>query len=765
LGLLRADRIAREFGFDLVLRGTGLEFEKVTEIRATGRTLIVPVDFPQAPEVKSFADELDVSLTTLRRWDWAPSNPSVLEQNGVRFAFTTDRLEKKSSFRANVRRAIKRGLSERTALAALTTIPAEVCGVSHLVGTLEPGKFADFIVCDGNIFDEETSLYSVYTHGRKKEFIPYDEVSFAGYYAGNLSGKEVGLKIEDEGHAKERKVSGKFVVGETGVGLDNVKPDRDQLTFSAALDSLGGQGVARFSVRKEGDRLSGRVAFSDGSWEAWSVVAAEEPADSTSVPDSTKSEEPRKEEKEEPDVPIARLTFPNMAYGFETLPNPENVLVKNATIWTSEAEGVLGNSDLLIKNGRIEAIGQNLTAPAGVRVIDATGKHVTAGIIDEHSHICISGDVNEGTDAISSEVRIGDIVDPDDISVYRSLGGGVTAARLLHGSANPIGGQAQIIKLRWGATAEEMKLKEAPPSIKFALGENVKQVNWGEQYTVRYPQSRMGVETIIRDAFQTTREYEVEWAAYNALSSSQREKTIPPRRNLRLEALVEVLHSRMFITCHAYVQSEILMMMQLADDYGIRIATFGHILEGYKVADEMARYEAGAGSAPDWWAYKFEVYDAIPHNPGLLNERGVLVSINSDSPNLQRLLNQAAAKSVQYTGMSQTDALNMVTINPARQLKAEQFIGSLKAGKHADFVIWSGNPLSVYSRAEQTWIDGKKYFDIEEDAGLRAQVIEEKNKLIQKILAKPGEGKNDKGEGRPGGHRPHTEGGRHENSR
>jgi hypothetical protein len=273
----------------------------------------------------------------------------------------------------------------------------------------------------------------------------------------------------------------------------------------------------------------------------------------------------------------------------------------------------------------------------------------------------------------------------------------------------------------------------------------------------------MGVETIIRDAFQTAREYESEWNSYNALDSKTRESTIPPRRNLRLEALVEVLHSRMFITCHAYVQSEILMMMQLAADYGITIATFVHVLEGYKVADEMATYHVGGGSAPDWWAYKFEVYDAIPQNPGLMHQRGVLVSINSDSPQLQRLLNQAAAKSVMYTGMSQEDALNMVTINPARQLKADQYIGSLKVGKDADFVIWSGNPLSVYSHPEQTWIDGKKYFDIEDDAQLRAQVDEEKNKLIQKVLSQPGK-KKDWDDRKRGWGRPHEKGAGDENT-
>ncbi len=281
------------------------------------------------------------------------------------------------------------------------------------------------------------------------------------------------------------------------------------------------------------------------------------------------------------------------------------------------------------------------------------------------------------------------------------------------------------------------KFANAVPSIKFALGENVKQSGWGEQFSIRYPQTRMGVETIIRDAFQTAREYEADLATYNALGAKQREKTVPPRRNLRLEALVQVLNSKMFITCHAYVQSEILMMMRLAEQFGIRVKTFDHILEGYKVADEMARHGAGGGSAPDWWAYKFEVYDAIPQNPGLMTQRGVVTSINSDSPQLQRLLNQAAAKSVMYTGMSQEEALKMVTINPAIQIQADKYIGSLKVGKDADFAIWSGNPLSVYSHPEQTWIDGRKYFDITDDLRLRSELATERNTLIQKVMAQP----------------------------
>ncbi len=768
LAMLRADLIAREFALNIQLLGCGQEFERMAEIKATGRPIILPVNFAEAPELKTFGDEIDVSLTALRRWDWEPSNPALLDENGVRFAFTTHGLKDKGDLMPNIRRAIKRGLSKKMALAALTIIPAQLCGVDGQVGSIKGGKLADFIVTNGDLFDKKTQIFAVYTNGQKHEYIPFDKTDFGGYFVGLIDDHEVGLKFKDEGFGDKREVSGVFKSGKTKIDLNSVSVAANQITFSASLDDLGLRGVARFALRKKGDDLAGRVALADGSWLAWNATKGEEPIEpadesDSATTDSTDAKSPDDEadkaEEEDaalPDTVIARLTYPNMGLGVETLPQPENVLVKNGTVWTSEDAGILENTDLLIKDGRIEAIGKDLSAPSGYRVIDAAGKHVTAGVVDEHSHVCITGDVNEGTEAITSEVRIPDVIRSDDVAMYRSLAGGCTTTRTIHGSANPIGGQAQILKFRWGSPPEAMKFAEAPPSIKFALGENVKQSNWGDNMTTRYPQTRMGVETIIRDAFQAAKEYEDDWAVYNALGKREREKTVPPRRNLRLEALVDVLNEQMYITCHAYVQTEILMLMRLAEDFGFTIRTFIHILEGYKVADEMARHGAMGASIPDWWAYKFEVYDAIPHGPGIMNEHGVVVSINSDSQNLQRRLNQEAAKSVMYAGMSQEDAWKMVTINPAIQLKAEDVIGSLKVGKHADFVIWNGNPLSIYSHPEQTWVDGTKYFDIDDDLARRASIAEEKSKLIQKILDRPSKKGKKKGDGKKGrrGRRP-----------
>ncbi len=363
--------------------------------------------------------------------------------------------------------------------------------------------------------------------------------------------------------------------------------------------------------------------------------------------------------------------------------------------------------------------------------------HVTPGLIDEHSHIAIDSGVNEGSEAITAEVRIGDVINPDDIHIYRSLAGGTTIAQLLHGSANPIGGQAQVIKLRWGATAEQLKFDAAPASIKFALGENVKQSNWGSNFSIRYPQTRMGVETVMRDGFTAAREYRQRFEAYNKLSRSEKSKIAPPRPDYRLNTLLEILDSKRFVHAHSYVQSEILMLLRLAEEFDFTITTFTHILEGYKVATEMAKHGAGASSFADWWAYKFEVYDAIPQNACLMAEKGVLTSINSDSNDLQRRLNTEAAKSVTYCDMDEHKALQMVTLNPAKQLKIDQYVGSISSGKHADFVLWNAHPLSAYAQPQQTWINGRKYFDREVDKQLQVAVAAEKQALMQKLLAAP----------------------------
>ncbi len=303
--------------------------------------------------------------------------------------------------------------------------------------------------------------------------------------------------------------------------------------------------------------------------------------------------------------------------------------------------------------------------------------------MDCHSHTAISKGVNEGSHAVTCEVRIGDVLDPTDVSMYRQLAGGVTAANLLHGSANPMGGQNQVIKFRWGALPEELKFADAMPGVKFALGENVKQSNWGDKFKTRYPQTRMGVEQLIRDRFRAAQEYD---------AAMKKKEGLPPRRDLQLEALAEILNGKRLIHCHSYRQDEVLMLLRLAGEFKIKIGTLQHILEGYKVADEIAAHGAGASSFADWWAYKFETYDAIPDNPAMMHGRSVLTSVNSDSDDLARRLNTEAGKSIKYGGLSPEEALKLVTIYPAKQLQIDARTGSLEPGKDADFVIWSGQP-------------------------------------------------------------------------
>ncbi|MFP6691486.1 MAG: amidohydrolase, partial [Pirellulales bacterium] len=424
----------------------------------------------------------------------------------------------------------------------------------------------------------------------------------------------------------------------------------------------------------------------------------------------------------------------------EPPPGPDSVLVRGATIWTCSEAGVLTEADLLFGAGKIIAVGRDLKVAKGTRVIDANGRHVTPGLIDCHSHMATDGGINESTQAVTAEVRIGDFIDAEDIAIYRQLAGGVTAANILHGSANPIGGQNQVVKLRWGFESEGLKFEGAPAGIKFALGENVKQSNWGEKYTTRYPQTRMGVVQIIRDTLQAARDYRRAHAAWRRTRSG-----LPPRVDLELEAIAEILEGRRWIHCHSYRQDEILALIRTLDDFGVTIGTFQHILEGYKVADAMRRHGATGSAFSDWWAYKIEVYDAIPYNGALMHRAGVNVSFNSDDRELARHLNQEAVKAVKYGGLPPEEALKFVTLNPAIQLRINKHVGSLEAGKHADLVVWSGNPLSNFTRCEQTWIDGRKYFDREDDVARRQRAAEMHRALVQKILVsgvamlKPGE--------------------------
>lgn len=710
--LLRGSKIAQEFNLPFVYVGSGREYRRIASIAPLRPTLILPVNFPAVPDVSTPHKAYDVSLGDLKHWDAAPANPMRLDSAGVRFAFTANDLKDKGDFLNNIRKAIQYGLPPTKALAALTTVPAEICGISEAAGTVKAGKWANLLLASGDIFDSTTVIRSMFVAGEEFVVNRLPDNDLRGYWTLRADGLPA-LNLSLTGKAEWPKASLK----QDSVELfGKFSANERQIALAFAGDSLGFAGLLRLSGLMDSVSGRGTAIFPDGSTRTWTAIR-----DSAFVP---KPDAPGGKQQR----PAFGTLQPDEPFGYEQQPAQQTVLFKNATVWTGAKDGVLKETDVLISGGKISAIGKNILKTADI-TIDAAGKHLTAGIIDEHSHIAIEGGVNEGTHAVTAEVRIGDVLDPDDINIYRQLSGGVTSSHLLHGSANPIGGQLQYIKLRWGADADAIKFDGTPGTIKFALGENVKQANWGDRFTTRYPQTRMGVEEIMRDGFRAALEYEKERTA------GKRKDGLPFRRDYQLETLLDIIRAKRFIHCHSYVQSEILMLIRLAEEFGFKVQTFTHILEGYKVAREMAQHGSGGSSFADWWAYKFEVFDAIPQNPAIMHEQGVVTSINSDDAEMARRLNQESAKSISYGGVSEEDAIKFCTINAAKQMRMESRVGSVETGKDADIVLWSGDPLSNFSRVEQTYVDGRKYFDRETDARLRQRDAAIRAALEQKAIA------------------------------
>jgi imidazolonepropionase-like amidohydrolase len=415
----------------------------------------------------------------------------------------------------------------------------------------------------------------------------------------------------------------------------------------------------------------------------------------------------------------------------------ESIVIRNARIMTVTHGTVTGS--VVVKDGKIAAVGEKVMEPAGSTIIDAGGQYVTPGIIDCHSHIAGDGSINEGSVSVSSMVDIRDIINPEDVSIYRALAGGVTTANILHGSANSIGGQTVVLKMRWGKDAEQMVFEGAAPGIKFALGENPKRAGnpvggRGAVTTTpaRYPSTRMGVEDVIREAFTEAKAYKSSWDDYNA-RVAKGEHPLPPRKDLKLEPLKEVLEGKRFVHSHSYRADEILMLIRVADEFGFKIRTFQHVLEGYKVAKEIAAHGAGGSTFADWWDYKVEAADAIPYNAALMMKKGVIASLNSDDAELMRHLNTEAGKTMKYGGATEDEALAMVTLNPAKQLGIENRVGSVDVGKDADLVIYDRFPLSDYAKVQKVLIDGTVYFDRDKEISAQAQRAAEKQKLVEKL--------------------------------
>ena len=742
---LRSDAFAKEFELMMIARGSGEEYRRLEAIVATKRPVIVPLDFPKPPDVSTTEAAQDVSLERLMHWDLAPENPGRLADAGVTIALTSHGLNKRSDFWPALRKAVRRGLGRDDALAALTSSAASMFGLERH-GKIKPGFAASFVLVDGDPFTNENATFiATWVDGVRYEIEPESPTDLRGDWTLNLAQardgrqpNELSLSLTGE----PEKLKGNVKRGEKKIALKNLTFRDGRLSTRFKADDLDAEGIARLTATVTLDTGQPAALFGSIVWPDESVSPFTATRESKDESHDVPAEPVVARKPDDPEKASFPANFPLGAYGRTASPQqPETIVFLNATVWTCGDAGVIENATVVVREGKIESVGTDdfdLGSPGitgknrrfvGATIIDCAGKHLTPGLIDCHSHMATDGGVNESAQAVTAEVRIGDFINATDINIYRQLAGGLTTSNILHGSANPIGGQNQVIKLRWGALPEELKFKEAPSGIKFALGENVTQSNWSNP-TNRYPQTRMGVEQIIRDRFLAAREYRHRQKQY-----AETKAGAPPRVDLELEALAEVVEGERLVHCHSYRQDEILALLRTLDEFGVTIGTLQHILEGYKVADEMAKHGAGGSAFSDWWAYKFEVYDAIPFAGAMMHDNGVLVSFNSDDRELARHLNQEAAKATKYGGVPPEEALKFVTLNPAKQLKIDQYVGSIEPGKHADLVVWSHEPLSNFAACEQTWIDGRCYFSRKQSQQQADKIREMRATLIQKVLA------------------------------
>ncbi len=705
---LRAVKIASEFGVNYIVKGGGNEYQRMDEMKNTKASFILPVNFPLAIDVEDANDARIVALSVMKHWEMAPLEPGMFEKAGINFSLTASGLKNTDDFLSNLRKAIDNGLSAAKALDALTKIPATMIGEYNKVGSLDAGKLANFIITNGPVFEEKTIFFQNWVQGKKYILTENGWNDLRGNYK---------LTVKQNSANKEYNVEVKGTPAELSATLQAAG---DTAKNDIKISVTGKVVKINWSLKADSSKLNSLTGLvsDDKLWMGNGFSSNGDALNWNMQYVSAYIQKPDTSKKEEKKNTVNRqVMYPFNGYGWTETPKQEDLLIKNTTVWTNEADGKIENTDVLIKNGKIAAVGKNLNA-GNAKVIDGTGKQLTAGIIDEHSHIAVDGGVNECSQSVTAEVRIADVINPEDIQIYRQLAGGVTAVHVLHGSCNTIGGQTQLLKLRWGSNAEDMKFANWDPFIKFALGENVKRSY--NSSNNRFPDTRMGVEQVLMDAFTRARDYQ------NAGPDK--------RRDLELDALSEILNHKRFITCHSYVQSEINMLMHVADTFGFKVNTFTHILEGYKVADLMKEHGANASTFSDWWAYKYEVEDAIPYNMAIMTKVGLNVAVNSDDAEQARHLNQEAAKSIKYGGLTEEQALKICTLNPAVMLHVADRVGSIKVGKDADVVLWTDNPLSIYAKADKTIVDGIVYFDAVKDAQMHQWIAGERNRLIQKMI-------------------------------
>ena len=694
--VLLANKISKEFNTRFTVKTAADSYQNLSAVSQTKQTLIVPLSFPEAPAIHDELDVWNIDYNDLKKWEVAPFNPALLEQQGVEFALVPNDSPKGiESFLKDLKKAHQHGLSSQMALKALTSVPAKILGNKQL-GSIAKGKWANLVVSRGPLLKQDSEIAETWVAGNA-----YTVQGLPSLHDGQYqlkSGNNVyTFKLENNNNTFKLTPTDKEDKNSYKLSTDG---QFGNLTITAGDNKQTYLGVIKSHEL---------VAVQGDTWQLNKVA-------------DLSTEDTKAKNKSLPSIPK-----PFLAHGLVNIDPNNDYLIKNATVWTNESDGILAKTDVLVIEGKIAQVGSDIVN-SSIKEIDGTGLHLTSGIIDEHSHIALLS-VNDIA-VNSSMVRMQDVVNPQDINLYRNLSGGVTAAQLLHGSANPIGGQSALIKLKWGVdTPQDLLIEGADGFIKFALGENVKRSS--SQSSIRYPLTRMGVEQVYRDAFTQAKAYEKQWQNYNKLSNRAKKSTPAPRKDLMMEATLEVINQNRFVSCHSYVQSEINMLMNVADDFDFKINTFTHILEGYKLADKMKAHGVGGSTFADWWAYKWEVNYAIPYNAALMNNEGVTTAINSDSAEMSRRLNQEAAKTIKYGELSEQEAWKTVTLNPAKLLHLDDHMGSIKTGKDADLVLWSDNPLSIYAKAEKTWVDGVMYFDRSQQAALEQMITKEKQRLIE----------------------------------
>lgn len=726
--VFRIRALEKEFNRSWICLGSGQENLLPAAIWDTIKpNYVIPLNFTKATAVQDPFLAHEISYNDLLTWYLAPQNPAYLSSHQIPYSCSANGIDNEKDFWSNIHKALSFGWTIPDALRALTLTPATFLQIQQETGTIEKGKWANFSLYDKNPFLHEASLLETYGKGERTIFNKIPVADVRGLYSLNIDGQKFWMDIKGSPTKPEGLI--RLIRAKTD-SITHIQTN-DTIKSNAKIELKGNDISIFFAQIIDGTQqtfslkgeVNNRVYIFEGEglnhqgiWIKWSALRNKKPNEDG----PEKTIWTANNEKVE-------IRFPNNAAGLKSIPKAQTIIFEDATIWTNEQEGIIPEGTVVVENGKIKAIHKNtgsFVKPADAIVINAKGKILTCGIIDEHSHIALTRGVNEGGQAISCEVRMQDAIDPEDINIYRQLSGGVTAAQLLHGSANPIGGQSALIKLKWGHLSSDYLIKNAPKFVKFALGENVKQSNWGNRS--RFPQTRMGVEQVYIDAFSRAKNYEQSKAA----SNSKNKDNIPPAVDLELEALQEIIKGERKITCHSYVQSEINMLMHIADSFGFKVNTFTHILEGYKVADLMKKHGVGASTFSDWWAYKFEVMEAIPQNASLLTDMGITTAINSDDAEMGRRLNQEAAKSIKYGGATMEEAWKMVTLNPAKLLHLDDRMGSVKVGKDADLVLWTTNPLSITAKVLYTVVDGEILYDAQQDFLNQQEAAGEKMKLL-----------------------------------